>query len=172
MVRRNVMESVASLERCSAAQTDELQIPAGRQQEKQRQRQEQRRKQKQKQKQVLRLRRRMTTKKRKQKLKSEGKSESEEILSLFQGFQLVESAGPVCFEEAGQASVCEDLSAGLALGAVVGLVVGVADALYGLAAGWAGLSEAAVDGHVAAEGGDLLGKVSGGLRVEAVDPEL
>src|SRR5207237_4796221 len=51
-------------------------------------------------------------------------------------------------------------------------VVGVADALDGLAAGWAGLSETAVDGHVFAEGGDFLGKVAAGFGVEAVDPEL
>ncbi len=93
-------------------------------------------------------------------------------LSLFQCLQLVEGAGPVCAEEAGQASVCEDLSAGLALGAVVRLVVGVADALYGLAAGWARLSETAVDGHVAAEGGDFFGEVAASFGVETVDPEL
>jgi hypothetical protein len=93
-------------------------------------------------------------------------------LSLFQCFQLVEGAGPVCAKEAGEASVCEDFSAGLAAGAVVRLVVSVADALYGLAACWAGLSETAVDGHVAAEGCDFLGKVAAGFCVEAIDPEL
>jgi hypothetical protein len=104
--------------------------------------------------------------------RGESKSESEVTLSLFQCFQLVEGAGPVCAEEAGQASVCEDFAAGLALGAVVGLVVGVADALDGLAAGWAWLAEATVDGHVVAEGGDFLGKVLAGFGVEAIDPEL
>ena len=93
-------------------------------------------------------------------------------LSLFQCFQLVEGAGPICAEEPGQASVCEDLSPGLALGAVVRLVVGVADALYELATGWAWLPEATVDGHVVAEGGDFFGKVLAGFRVETVDPEL
>jgi len=93
-------------------------------------------------------------------------------LSLFQCFQLVEGAGPICAEEPGQASVCEDLSPGLALGAVVRLVVGVADALYVLSAGWAGLSETAVDGHVVAEGGDFFGEVAAGFGVEAIDPEL
>jgi len=58
------------------------------------------------------------------------------------------------------------------LGAVVGLVVGVADALDGLAAGGAGLAEASVDGHVFAEGCDFFGEGFGGFGVEAVDPEL
>ena len=58
------------------------------------------------------------------------------------------------------------------MGAVVGFVVGVADALDGLAAGGAGLAEAAVDGHVFAEGGDFFGEGFGGFGVEAVDPEL
>src|SRR6266550_7652058 len=62
--------------------------------------------------------------------KGKGRSKGEGSLSLFQCFELVESAGPVCAEESRQASVCEDFSAGLAVGAVVGLVVGVADALY------------------------------------------
>src|SRR5258708_5988787 len=82
--------------------------------------------------------------------------------ALFQGFEFVEGAGPVCAQEAGEASVCENLSSGLALGAVVCLVVGVADALYRLAAGGAWPAEAAVDSHVVAEGGDFLGEVATG----------
>ncbi len=57
-------------------------------------------------------------------------------------------------------------------GAVVGLVVGVADALDGLAASGAGLAEASVDGHIFAEGGDFFGEGLSGFGVEAVDPEL
>ena len=57
------------------------------------------------------------------------------------------------------------------MGAVVGLVVGVADTLDGLAAGGAGLSETAVDGHVVAEGGYFFGEVAGGFGGEAGDPE-
>jgi len=58
------------------------------------------------------------------------------------------------------------------LGTVVGFVVGVADALDGLATGGAGLAEASVRGHVFAEGRDFFGEGLRGFRVEAVDPEL
>jgi hypothetical protein len=93
-------------------------------------------------------------------------------LSFLQGFEFVERAGPVCAEEARQASVREDFSVGLAVGAVIGFVVGVADPLDGLAAGGAGLAKAAMDDHVFAEGGDFFGEGLGGFDVEAVDPEL
>jgi hypothetical protein len=73
-------------------------------------------------------------------------------LSFLQGFEFIERARPICAEEAREAAVCEDFSVGLAVGAVVSLVVGVADALDGLATGGAGLAEAAMDGHVFAEG--------------------
>ncbi len=92
--------------------------------------------------------------------------------AFFQGFQFVEGAGPVGSEEPRQASVGKDFSVGLALRAVVGFVVGVADALDGLAAGEAWLFEAAVDGHVFAERGDFFGKCLAGFGVEAVDPEM
>ena len=94
------------------------------------------------------------------------------LSAFFERFEFVEGAGPVCAEEPGEAAVGENFSVGLALGAVIGFIVGVADALDGLAAGWAGFSEAAVDGHVVAEGGDFLGEVAGGFGVEAVNPEL
>ena len=93
-------------------------------------------------------------------------------LAFFEGFQFVEGAGPVFAQEAGETAVGEDLAVGLALSAVVGLVVGVADALDGLAAGGAGLSEAAVNGHVFAEGCDFFREGLGGFGVEPVDPEL
>jgi len=91
--------------------------------------------------------------------------------TFFQGFELVEGAGPVGAEETREAAVREDLSVGLALRAVVGFVVGVADSLDGCAAGWAGLSEAAVHGHVFAEGGDFFGEGCGGFGVEAGYPK-
>ena len=49
------------------------------------------------------------------------------------------------------------------VGAVVGFVVGVADALDGAAAARAGLAEAAVDGEFRAECGDVLGKFLSGF---------
>jgi hypothetical protein len=58
------------------------------------------------------------------------------------------------------------------MGAVVGLVVGVADALDGLAADGAWLSEATVNGHVFAEGGDLFWEGRQGFGVEATYPEI
>ena len=55
---------------------------------------------------------------------------------------------------------------------VVGLVVCVADALYGLAADGAWLQITTVDGHVLAKGRYFLREGFAGLGVEAVDPEL
>ena len=60
-------------------------------------------------------------------------------------------------EQARKAAVGQHLAAGLAGGAVVGFVVGIADALDGRAAARAGLAEAAVDGHLGAERGDPSG---------------
>ena len=93
-------------------------------------------------------------------------------LFLSQRFKLVERAGPVGAEQAGEAAVGEDFAASLADGAVVGLVVGVADALDRRAALGAREIEAAVDGHLGTEGGDLLGEFGGCFGVEAVDPGL
>ena len=80
--------------------------------------------------------------------------------------------GPVGFEEPGETAVGQDFAAGLAGGAVVGFVVGIADALDRGAADGARLLEAAVDGHFGAEGGYFFGKAGFGFGVEAVDPEL
>ena len=59
----------------------------------------------------------------------------------------------------------------MAAGAVVGFVVGVADALDFFSAPWAGLTIAAVDGHFLSKRGNFFGE--GGLRfsAEAIDPE-
>ena len=92
--------------------------------------------------------------------------------AFFEGFEFVEGAGPVGTEETGEAAVGKDFSVGLAAGAVVGFVVGVADALDGRAAGGAGLVEAAVDGHVGAEGSDFFGEGLGGFCREAGYPEI
>jgi len=86
-----------------------------------------------------------------------------------EGFEFFEGAWPVGSEQAREASVGEHLACGLAAGAVVGFVVGVADALDLLTAARAGVAVAAVRGHVFAECGDFFGE---GVGFEAVDPEL
>ncbi len=84
--------------------------------------------------------------------------------------EFVQVPGPVVFQQARERAVGEDLAAGLAAGAVVRLAVGVADALDRGRAVRAGLAEAAVDGHVGAEGRDALGEAVARLGAEAVDP--
>src|SRR5580765_2466766 len=85
-------------------------------------------------------------------------------------FEFVEGAGPVFAEEAGEGAIGEEFAVGLARGAVVGFVGGVADALdFGVAAR-AGKFVAAVDSHAFAEGGNFFGKLAGGFGAEAVRP--
>src|SRR6185436_2340037 len=84
--------------------------------------------------------------------------------------QLLERLRPVLLHQPRQHAVGEQAAAGLAGGAVIGLVLGVEDALHRRAADGAGLAVAAVHGHLRAEGGDLLGEVVAGLRAQAGDP--
>ena len=84
--------------------------------------------------------------------------------------ELIESAGPVGAKQAGEAAVGEELAAGLARGAVVGFVVGVADALDGRATTRAGLAEAGVYRHLRAKGCDVLREFFPGFGGEPVDP--
>src|SRR6201996_3769597 len=93
-------------------------------------------------------------------------------LFALERFQFVERARPVGAEESGERAVGEDAAVGLAGGAVVGFVVGVADALDGRAATWTGKIEVAVHGHFGTEGGDFFREAFLCLGVEAVDPEL
>ena len=93
-------------------------------------------------------------------------------LAAFEGFEFVEGAGPIGFEQAGQAAVGEDFAAGLADWAVVGFVVCVADALDWRAASGARLTEAAMDGHFRAECSYFFWESVLGFGVEAIDPEL
>src|SRR5262249_40694754 len=72
--------------------------------------------------------------------------------------QLLQGSWPIRAQQAGQRAIGEQLSAGLAGGAVVGLVLCVHDALNWRAADGAGLPVAAVDGHVVAECRHLLGE--------------
>ena len=84
--------------------------------------------------------------------------------------QLVERSRPIIFQQPRQRAVGEDAASGLAARAVVGLVVGVADPLYGGAADRARFAEPAVDGHARAERRDFLGKAVAGLGAESLDP--
>ena len=91
---------------------------------------------------------------------------------MLQCFQFVERARPVGTEKARQAAVSEDFSSGLATGAVVGLVVGLADVLDLFAASRTQLAVTAVNGHLFAESRDLFGEAAVSFGVQAVDPEL
>ena len=85
-------------------------------------------------------------------------------------FEFIEGARPVFAKEAGEGAVGEEFACGLARGAIVGFVAGVADALDFGAAARAGLFVAAVYGHSLAEGGDFFGELAGGLRSQAISP--
>src|SRR6202521_4976225 len=84
-------------------------------------------------------------------------------------FELGDGAWPVGLEEAGKGAVGEKAATGLAVGAVVGLVLGVDDALDGGAAARAGEAEAAVDRHLGAERRDLLGE-GRSVAAQALEP--
>ena len=92
--------------------------------------------------------------------------------ATLEGFEFVEGAGPIFAQEAGEAAVGKDLAAGLASGAVVGLVVSVADALDFFSAAGAGVVKLAVDGEFGAECGDAFGEGFVGFPGEAVGPDL
>src|SRR5574342_851103 len=83
---------------------------------------------------------------------------------------LFERARPIRPEQSRERAVGEELAARLALRAVVGLVVRVADTLNWRAAVGARLAVAAVDGHLRPEGRDILGEVTARLVAKAHDP--
>ena len=78
--------------------------------------------------------------------------------------------GQSSFKSRDSDAVGQDLAAGLAAGAVVRLVVGVADSLNRRAADRARLVETAVDGHLGSKRRNLLGERLAGLGAKAVDP--
>src|SRR5713226_1140431 len=85
-------------------------------------------------------------------------------------FEFFEGAGPIFAEKAGEGAVGEELSSGLAGGAIVGLVGGVANALDSGVAARTRLLVAAVDGHAFAKGGHVFGEFIACFRAEAVKP--
>lgn len=93
-------------------------------------------------------------------------------LTSFQCFQFFKGAGPVGAEKARQAAVGENLSAGLAPGAIVRFFIGVADAQDFVATSGARLTVASVDRHVLAECSYLCRKVMVRFFFEARDPQL
>src|SRR5260370_11388528 len=85
-------------------------------------------------------------------------------------FEFFEGAGRIFAEKAGESAVGEELSAGLAGGAIVGFVGGVTDALdFGVAARTR-LFVAAVNGHAFAKGGHVFGEFIAGFRAPALGP--
>lgn len=85
-------------------------------------------------------------------------------------FELVEGAGPVFAEEAGEGAVGEDSPTGLASRTVVGFVAGVTDALDFAAATRARFFITAVDGHVFTERGNFFGEFSSGFGAKVIGP--
>ena len=73
-----------------------------------------------------------------------------------QRLQFLQGARPILLQEAGKGAVGQQAAAGLAGGAVVGLVAGVADALDFCAAARTRLIIAAMHCHLGPECGDVL----------------
>src|SRR5438067_73596 len=84
--------------------------------------------------------------------------------------QFVDRLRPILFEQARQRAVGEQLTVGLAARTIVGLVVGVADALDGRAADGARFSKFSVHGHLIAERGDLRREIAGRFRSQTIGP--
>ena len=74
--------------------------------------------------------------------------------------KIIEMSRPIILEQARQRAVGQDSAVRLAAGAVVGLVVGVADPLHGRTADGTGLAKPAVHGHAGTKRGHLLGPAS------------
>src|SRR6185503_845679 len=85
-------------------------------------------------------------------------------------FQFFQSFGPILFQKQREGAVGEKFSSSLAARAVIGFVVGVADALDGRAAIRTWFSVAAMDCHSLAERGDMLGKCVAGFDAQFFNP--
>src|SRR5439155_16455682 len=83
---------------------------------------------------------------------------------------LLQAPRPVVLQKPGERAVRQQHAARLAARAVVGLVLGVDDALHGRAAVGTRLAVAPMDGHPLAEGGHLFGEAVAGLRAQAFGP--
>src|ERR1041385_5250195 len=77
--------------------------------------------------------------------------------SLFaEFFQFFRCLWPIFFEQQGERTIGKQPTTGLTFGTVVGLVIGIADALNFFAADWTGFSKFAVDSHFGSKGGDIF----------------
>src|SRR5439155_507907 len=85
-------------------------------------------------------------------------------------FQLFQRSRPVILEQTAERAVGQQLTPGLALRAVVRLILGVDDALHGGPAQRAWLPVAAVYRHPFTERGHFLGKAVAGLAPQPVGP--
>src|SRR5947209_9567354 len=92
--------------------------------------------------------------------------------SRFTRLELLDGARPILLEQARKRTVGEQPAARLAGRAIVRFVLGVDDALDGRAAHRTGLAVAAVNGHVLAERGYLLGEAALRVVTQALDPFL
>src|SRR5688572_32032077 len=88
---------------------------------------------------------------------------------LFQ-LELFNRARPVVFQQPRQRTVRENLAARLTSRAIVGLVLGVADALHCGSAYRAGLAEPAMHRHAFAKRGDTFGEGSARLGAQVLRP--
>src|ERR1700722_15723537 len=94
------------------------------------------------------------------------------LLATSQRFQFIERSRPVGSEKPRQATVSQHFAAGLTTGAVVGLVIGIANALDLLATARAGLVEASVHSHLRPESRHSFWEFFLGFGLHAVNPEL
>lgn len=92
-------------------------------------------------------------------------------LSL-QSFQFIERAWPVFPQQARKTSVRQKLAAGLTDGAVVGFVVGIADALNRRATSWARQTKATMHCHFFPKRGHFLREARDRFSVEPIHPQL
>ncbi len=84
--------------------------------------------------------------------------------------QLVQVSRPVILEQARERPIGEDTALGLATGAVVGLVVGVADPLQRYGADRAVLAITAMYGHLRTECGNFPQEVVTCLKAKPIGP--
>src|SRR5216684_5907421 len=93
-----------------------------------------------------------------------------DLLALFPFFHLFQRPGPVFAQQAAEGAVGKQLSPGLATDTIVGLVGGIANALYPFSAARAGLTITSMDGHAVAEGGYFLRKFFSGFETQTAGP--
>src|ERR1700675_2445892 len=84
--------------------------------------------------------------------------------------ELVDRARPILLQQSRQGAVREQLPVGLAARAIIRLIVGVPNALYGRTTDRAWLTELAVHSHLFAEGSDFGWKVALRLLAQPVRP--